>query len=49
MEIPMRVVSPDADITNLKGDGWRVITDEDRNVNSELSKLEDLLKTSEVR
>ena len=48
MEIPMRVVSPDADITNLKGDGWRVITDEDKIENSELSKLEDLLKTSEV-
>ena len=49
MEIPMRVVSPDADITKLKGDGWRIITDEEENVNSELSKLEDLLKTSEVK
>ena len=46
MEIPMRVVSPDADITKLKGDGWRVITDEEDNVNPELSKLEELLKTS---
>ena len=49
MEIPMRVVSPDADITKMKGDGWRVITDEEENVNSELSKLQDLLKTSEVK
>ena len=49
MEIPMRVVSPDADITKLKGDGWRVITDEEDNVNPELSKLEELLKTSEVK
>jgi uncharacterized protein len=49
MEIPMRVVSPDADITKLKGDGWRVITDEEENVNPELSKLEELLKTSEVK
>jgi hypothetical protein len=45
----MRVVSPDADITKLKGDGWRVITDEEDNVNPELSKLEELLKTSEVK
>lgn len=49
MEIPMRVVAPDAEITNMSGDGWRFITDEEDNVNSELSKLEDLLKTSEVR
>ena len=49
MEIPMRVVSPDADITDLKGDGWRVITDEEESVNSELSKLKDLLDDSEVR
>ena len=49
MEIPMRVVSPDADITELKGDGWRVITDEEEYVNPELSKLEELLKTSEVK
>lgn len=49
MEIPMRVVSEGADISNLKGDGWRVITDKEENVNSELSKLEELLKTSEVK
>lgn len=49
MEIPMRVVSEGADISNLKGDGWRVITEEEENVNSELSKLEELLKTSEVK
>ena len=49
MKIPMRVVSPDADITKLKGDGWRVITEEEENVNPELSKLEELLKTSEVK
>ena len=48
MEIPTRVVSPDADISNLSGDGWRVITDEEESVNAELSKLNDLLKTSEV-
>ena len=49
MEIPMRVVSEGADISNLKGDGWRVITEKEENVNSELSKLEELLKTSEVK
>lgn len=48
MEIPMRVVSPDADISNLHGDGWRVITDEGESVNSELSKLKELLEDSEV-
>ena len=49
MEIPTRVVSPDADISNLHGDGWRVITDEEESVNSELSKLKELLEDSEVR
>ena len=33
MEIPTRVVSPDADISNLHGDGWRVINDEEESVN----------------
>ena len=49
MEIPTRVVSPDADISNLHGDGWRVINDEEESVNSELSKLNELLEDSEVR
>ena len=44
MEIPMRVVSDDADLSELKGDGWRVITEEDRDSsNSALAKLKDLL------
>ena len=44
MEIPMRVVSDDADLSNLKGDGWRVITEETREEsNSALAKLKDLL------
>lgn len=44
MEIPMRVVSDDADLSNLKGDGWRVITDDtSEHGNSELAKLKDLL------
>mgnify|MGYP003294723836 CR=1 FL=1 len=45
MEIPMRVVSPGAEdqLTNLKGDGWKVITEEAKEVNPELAKLKDLL------
>ena len=44
MEIPMRVVSDDADLSALKGDGWRVI-DENTKIenNSGLAKLKDLL------
>ena len=44
MEIPMRVVESDADISTLKGDGWRVITENTKNEgNSGLAKLKDLL------
>ena len=43
MEIPMRVVSPNAKLDNLKGDGWRFVTDEVKSVNPELEKLKDLL------
>ena len=40
----MRVVSDDANISNLKGNGWRVITEETKNdSNSGLAKLKDLL------
>ena len=43
MEIPMRVVSPDAEDIELKGDGWRLITEEEE-TSSPLAELEDLLK-----
>ena len=46
MEIPMRVVSPGAEdkLTNLQGDGWKVITEDDQEeINPELAKLRDLL------
>lgn len=43
MEIPMRVISPNAKLDNLKGDGWRFVTDEVKSVNPELEKLEELL------
>ena len=39
----------DASLENVEGEGWRVITGEEKNVNSELSKLKDLLQDSEVR
>ncbi|MBE6138229.1 MAG: DUF177 domain-containing protein [Firmicutes bacterium] len=45
MEIPMRVVSPGAEekLTNLQGEGWKVITEEEKDINPELAKLKDLL------
>ena len=44
MEIPMRIVSPDAQVETLQGDGWRFVTEgEHNNVNPELEKLKDLL------
>lgn len=46
MEIPMRVVSEDAEeeLSNLEGNGWKVITEEDdHEINPELAKLKDLL------
>ena len=44
MEIPMRVVSEDADF-QTEGNGWKLVTDENecRNINPELQKLKDLL------
>ena len=42
MEIPMRVVSPDAEDIKLSGDGWKLVTDED-NKNNPLSELMDML------
>ena len=43
MEIPMRVVSPNAKPEKLKGDGWQFVTEPKGNVNPELEKLKDLL------
>ena len=43
MEIPMKVVSPNAKPEKLKGDGWQFITEQKGNVNPELEKLKDLL------
>ena len=38
MEIPMRVVSPNAKPEKLKGEGWQFITEQKGNVNPELEK-----------
>ncbi|MCM1371027.1 MAG: DUF177 domain-containing protein [Clostridium sp.] len=43
MEIPMKVVSEDADLSDLKGDGWEFVTGERKKTNPELEKLKDLL------
>lgn len=44
MEIPMRVVSPDASLEKVEGDGWKLVTKDSDNINPELAKLKDLLK-----
>ena len=43
MEIPMRVVSEGVDDITLEGDGWKLITGDEKVENTELSKLKDLL------
>lgn len=45
MEIPLRVVSEEAQNVSLHGDGWKLITEKKENleVNPELQKLKDLL------
>lgn len=45
MEIPMRVVSENAQNKKLEGDGWKLLTDEvSTSPNPELEKLKDLFK-----
>ncbi len=43
MEIPSKVVSPDADDVELSGDGWKLIKEEEKKENLGLAKLKDLL------
>lgn len=45
MEIPMKVISPEANDMKISGEGWRLITDKEENkdINPELEKLKDLL------
>lgn len=44
MEIPMRVISPDASLEKTEGDGWKLVTEDSDDINPELAKLKDLLK-----
>ena len=45
MEIPIRVVSEEAEEKTYEGDGWKLITEEvSTSPNPELEKLKDLLK-----
>ena len=43
MEIPSKVVSPEADDIELSGDGWKLIKEEEKKENLGLAKLKDLL------
>lgn len=45
VEIPMKVISPDVDHTLLKGDGWKLSNEEDKEneLDPRLDKLRDLL------
>lgn len=44
IEIPMRVVSPNAKLEDASGEGWKVINDEETDIiNPALEKLKDLL------
>lgn len=45
VEIPYRVVSEDAENLSLEGNGWKLVTEEQKEeINPELQKLKDLLK-----
>ncbi len=45
VEIPSRVISEDAKNVSLKGNGWKLCTEEQKEeINPELQKLKDLLK-----
>lgn len=44
MEIPIRVVGDKNQNLRMEGDGWKLITEEEKKLNLELQKLKDLLK-----
>lgn len=44
MEIPIRVVGDKNKNLQMEGDGWKLITEEEKKLNPELQKLKDLLK-----
>ena len=46
LEVPLKVISPDVDVKNMQGDGWKFITDEevkDEEIDPRLEKLKDFL------
>ena len=46
LEVPLKVISPDVDVKNLQGDGWKFITEEEVNnkdIDPRLEKLKDFL------
>ena len=43
LEVPLKVTSSDLSDYKTHGDGWKVITGEEKNTNPELEKLKDLL------
>lgn len=48
MEIPMRVVHPDAKDVSLEGDGWKLISGDHKDTHKAFEKLDDLFKKEEV-
>ncbi len=48
MEIPMRVVSPNASLEKTEGDGWKFIDEDSTSVNPEFEKLNKLFEKKEV-
>ena len=46
LEVPLKVISPDVDVKNIEGDGWKFITDEEVNnkdIDPRLEKLKEFL------
>ena len=46
VDVPLRVLAPDAEEESIEGDGWRLITEDDKNeeIDPRLSKLKDYFK-----
>lgn len=46
LEVPLKVISPDIDVKNLQGEGWKFITEEEvkvKDIDPRLEKLKDFL------
>lgn len=46
VDVPLRVLAPDAELKNVLGDGWRLITEEsnEEKIDPRLAKLKDYIK-----